>query len=142
MVRWIGFTTRSYLQGYAAITRGQCQPRHTILGCGQTLAVLGAVAISLLTDAADLCWVGACVPSFYLLSCHCCNLYRQFPSRVRGWSRTYTLQDLFRVPDHRDFVGLDAALAEVVNNRGRLYASDVVDAAVRLVNQKGYVLPT
>ena len=33
-------------------------------------------------------------------------------------------------------------LAEVVNNRGRLYAPEVVDAAVRLIQEKGYQLPT
>jgi len=42
---------------------------------------------------------------------------------------------------YRPAVGLGAALAEVVNNRGRLYAPEVVDAAVRLVRDKGYVLP-
>ena len=42
---------------------------------------------------------------------------------------------------YRPAVGLDAALAEVVNNRGRLYAPEVVDAAVRLVRDKGYALP-
>lgn len=42
---------------------------------------------------------------------------------------------------YRPAVGLDAALAEVENNRGRLYAPEVVDAAVRLVRNKGYALP-
>lgn len=42
---------------------------------------------------------------------------------------------------YRPAVGLDAALAEVVNNRGQLYAPEVVDAAIRLVRDKGYVLP-
>ena len=37
---------------------------------------------------------------------------------------------------------LDAALAEVVNNRSVLYAPEVVDAAVRLIQEKGYQLPT
>jgi PAS domain S-box-containing protein/putative nucleotidyltransferase with HDIG domain len=43
---------------------------------------------------------------------------------------------------YRAAVGLEAALAEVVNNRGRLYAPEVVDAAVRLIQEKGYKLPT
>ena len=43
---------------------------------------------------------------------------------------------------YRAAVGLEAALAEVVNNRGRLYAPEVVDAAVRLIQEKGYQLPT
>jgi hypothetical protein len=38
-------------------------------------------------------------------------------------------------------VGLDAALDEVVKNRGTLYAPEVVDATVRLINDKGYALP-
>jgi len=42
---------------------------------------------------------------------------------------------------YRPAVGLDAALTEVENNRGRLYAPEVVDAAVRLVRDKGFVLP-
>lgn len=42
---------------------------------------------------------------------------------------------------YRAAVGLDAALAEVVNHRGSLYAPEVVDAAVRLVQDKQYVLP-
>lgn len=43
---------------------------------------------------------------------------------------------------YRASVGLEAALLEVVGNRGRLYATEVVDATVRLVKEKGYVLPT
>ena len=42
---------------------------------------------------------------------------------------------------YRPAVGLDAALAEVENNKGRLYAPEVVDAAVRLIRVKGYQLP-
>jgi len=42
---------------------------------------------------------------------------------------------------YRPAVGLDSALAEIVKNRGTLYAPEVVDAVVRLVNEKGYVLP-
>ena len=43
---------------------------------------------------------------------------------------------------YRPAVGLDAALDEVVKNRGTLYAPEVVDAAVRLINDEGYALPT
>ncbi|MFD0668759.1 MASE3 domain-containing protein [Ramlibacter sp. MAHUQ-53] len=43
---------------------------------------------------------------------------------------------------YRPAVGLEAALAEVAANRGTLYAPEVVDAAIRLVRDKGYVLPT
>ena len=43
---------------------------------------------------------------------------------------------------YRPAVGLDAALAEVENNRGRLYAEEVVDAAFRLIHDKGYRLPS
>lgn len=43
---------------------------------------------------------------------------------------------------YRPSVGLEAALLEVAGNRGTLYAAEVVDAAVRLVDVKGYKLPT
>jgi PAS domain S-box-containing protein len=43
---------------------------------------------------------------------------------------------------YRPAVGLDAALTEVANNRGRLYAEEVVDAAFRLIHDKGYRLPS
>jgi len=43
---------------------------------------------------------------------------------------------------YRPAVGVQAALAEVVNNRGQLYAPEVVDAAVRLIQEKGYKLPS
>lgn len=42
---------------------------------------------------------------------------------------------------YRPAVGMEAALAEVVNNRGRLYDTEVVDAAVKLVTERGYLLP-
>ncbi|HET6787523.1 MAG TPA: HD domain-containing phosphohydrolase, partial [Aquabacterium sp.] len=42
---------------------------------------------------------------------------------------------------YRPAVGMDAALSEVVNNQGRLYDPDVVAAAVKLVKERGYVLP-
>lgn len=43
---------------------------------------------------------------------------------------------------YRAALGLDSALAELMNNRGSLYAPDVVDAVVHLFKEKGYVLPT
>jgi PAS domain S-box-containing protein/putative nucleotidyltransferase with HDIG domain len=42
---------------------------------------------------------------------------------------------------YRAALGLDAALEELIKNRGRLYDAEVVDAAVRLVAQRGFVLP-
>ncbi len=42
---------------------------------------------------------------------------------------------------YRPAVGLDAALAEVESNKSRLYAPEVVEAAVRLIRVKGYQLP-
>lgn len=42
---------------------------------------------------------------------------------------------------YRPALGLEMALAEIDNNRGRLYDPDVADAIVRLVRQKNYRLP-
>lgn len=42
---------------------------------------------------------------------------------------------------YRPALGLDAAIAEVVRGRGSLYDPETADAAVRLVKDKGYVLP-
>lgn len=42
---------------------------------------------------------------------------------------------------YRAAVGLEAALAEVVNNAGGVYDPDVTAAAVRLITEKGYQLP-
>jgi HD-GYP domain-containing protein (c-di-GMP phosphodiesterase class II) len=39
---------------------------------------------------------------------------------------------------YRPALGLDAALAEVRQNRGRLYDSDVVDACLWLFEEKGF----
>ena len=44
--------------------------------------------------------------------------------------------------DHRPYrpsLGSDAALAEITKNRGRLYDSEVVEACLRLFNEKRYV---
>jgi len=43
---------------------------------------------------------------------------------------------------YRPAVGMEAALAEVENNKGRLYDAEVVDAAVKLITERGYVLPS
>jgi len=37
---------------------------------------------------------------------------------------------------------MEAALAEVENNKGRLYDAEVVNAAVKLITERGYVLPS
>ena len=42
---------------------------------------------------------------------------------------------------YRPALGMDAALDELMKNRGTLYDPDVVDALLRLVRGKGYRLP-
>lgn len=42
---------------------------------------------------------------------------------------------------YRPAVGLNAALEEVIQNKGTLYDSQVVDAALELIRHKGYQLP-
>lgn len=42
---------------------------------------------------------------------------------------------------YRPALGVDVALAEVERGRGRLYDPEVCDAAMRLIKDKGYVLP-
>ena len=39
---------------------------------------------------------------------------------------------------YRPALGLDAALKEIMNNRGKLYNADAVDACVRLFKEKGF----
>lgn len=41
---------------------------------------------------------------------------------------------------YRPALGMDAALAEIENGRGTLYDAGVVDACLRLVREKGYVI--
>lgn len=74
-----------------------------------------------------------------------------YPQGLRGEAilpeaRVLAVADVIEsMASHRPYrpaVGLDAALDEVVKNRGTLYASEVVDAAIRLIKDKGYVLPT
>ena len=43
---------------------------------------------------------------------------------------------------YRPAVGLESALDEVVRNKGNLYDAEVVDAAIHLILEKGYQLPT
>lgn len=43
---------------------------------------------------------------------------------------------------YRPAVGIDAALAELMNNQGTLFDPEVVGAAVRLVRERSYALPT
>ena len=42
---------------------------------------------------------------------------------------------------YRPGLGIEKALAEVENNRGKLYDPQVVDACLRLFRAKGYTLP-
>jgi len=42
---------------------------------------------------------------------------------------------------YRPALGIDAALAEIIQHRGRLYDPQVVDACVRLFREKHYVFP-
>ena len=74
-----------------------------------------------------------------------------YPQGLRGdailpEARVLAVADVIEsMASHRPYrpaVGLDAALDEVVKNRGTLYAPEVVDAAVRLINDKGYALPS
>ena len=43
---------------------------------------------------------------------------------------------------YRPALGIDAALNEITENRGKLYDAEVVDALLRLVHEKGYRLPS
>ena len=74
-----------------------------------------------------------------------------YPQGLRGdailpEARVLAVADVIEsMASHRPYrpaVGLDAALNEVVKNRGTLYAPEVVDAAARLINDKGYALPS
>ena len=74
-----------------------------------------------------------------------------YPQGLRGdailpEARVLAVADVIEsMASHRPYrpaMGLDAALDEVVKNRGTLYAPEVVDAAVRLINDKGYALPS
>ena len=74
-----------------------------------------------------------------------------YPQGLRGdailpEARVLAVADVIEsMASHRPYrpaVGLDAALDEVVKNRGTFYAPEVVDAAVRLINDKGYALPS
>ena len=41
---------------------------------------------------------------------------------------------------YRPAIGLDAALAEIENNKGTLYDADAVDACLKLFREKGFKL--
>ena len=43
---------------------------------------------------------------------------------------------------YRAALGIDVALCEVLKGRGTIYDTEVCDAAVRLIKEKGYVLPS
>ena len=43
---------------------------------------------------------------------------------------------------YRPALGIEAALAEIEKNHGILYEDEVVAATLRLVREKGFVLPS
>ena len=43
---------------------------------------------------------------------------------------------------YRPAVGIDAAVTEISCNRGKYYDPQVVDACLRLINEKGFMFPT
>lgn len=43
---------------------------------------------------------------------------------------------------YRPALGIEVALAEILKGRGTIYDVEVCDAAVRLIREKGYVLPS
>lgn len=65
--------------------------------------------------------------------------------RILPEARVLAVADVLEsMASHRPYrpaLGLEVALAEVEKNRGKLYAPEVVDAAIRLVREKGYLLP-
>ena len=72
-----------------------------------------------------------------------------YPNRLKGdeillYTRILTVADVVEaMASHRPYratLGIDQALQEISNNRGKLYDPDVVDACVRLFMQKGFEL--
>lgn len=61
-------------------------------------------------------------------------------------ARILTVADVIEsMASHRPYraaLGVDVALAEILRGRGTIYDVDVCDAAVRLIKEKGYVLPS
>jgi putative nucleotidyltransferase with HDIG domain/PAS domain S-box-containing protein len=52
------------------------------------------------------------------------------------------LESMSSFRPYRPALGIDAALSEIETHRDRLYDANVVDAAVTLIKNKGYQLPT
>jgi HD-GYP domain-containing protein (c-di-GMP phosphodiesterase class II) len=65
--------------------------------------------------------------------------------RILPEARVLAVADVLEsMASHRPYrpaLGLEAALAELQKNRGRLYCADCVDAVLRLVREKGFQLP-
>lgn len=61
-------------------------------------------------------------------------------------ARILTVADVIEsMATHRPYraaLGIDVALAEILKGRGTIYDTEVCDAAVRLIREKGYVLPS
>ncbi|MCT8088194.1 PAS domain S-box protein [Acinetobacter sp. C_4_1] len=61
-------------------------------------------------------------------------------------ARILTVADVIEsMASHRPYraaLGVEVALAEILRGRGTIYDAEVCDAAVRLINEKGYVLPS
>ncbi|WP_052127884.1 HD domain-containing phosphohydrolase, partial [Acinetobacter sp. HR7] len=61
-------------------------------------------------------------------------------------ARVLTVADVIEsMATHRPYrasLGTDVALAEILRGRGTIYDAEVCDAAVRLIRDKGYVLPS
>ncbi|UDM39928.1 HD-GYP domain-containing protein (plasmid) [Acinetobacter haemolyticus] len=61
-------------------------------------------------------------------------------------ARILTVADVIEsMASHRPYraaLGVEVALAEILRGRGTIYDTEVCDAAVRLIKEKGYVLPS
>ena len=61
-------------------------------------------------------------------------------------ARILTVADVIEsMASHRPYraaLGIDVALSEILRGRGTIYDAEVCDAAVRLIKEKGYVLPS
>lgn len=61
-------------------------------------------------------------------------------------ARILTVADVIEsMASHRPYraaLGIDVALSEILRGRGTIYDPEVCDAAVRLIKEKGYVLPS
>lgn len=63
-------------------------------------------------------------------------------SEILPETRILAAADVFEsMTSHRPALGQDAAIKELVANKGSLYHPDIVDAIVNLVLNKGYQIP-